>query len=277
MKDVKKNLGSSLIELMVAVTLSLFVLAGVADLYLASKNNFKRGRDVAKVQENERLIYFILSQAIQMAGYSGCISGRLQDGIRGFNENNLPAFLQNKKIIKGSDVLVVKSANFDIANLLESAKSGDKTIYVKNNPASKNYPWVFLSNCHYKDQVQANGFFKNKIVLINALKHSYAKDDAEIGGIRETAFFIAKNGRKSGESLYKLIKSVGISNKQELLENIKNMYIWYGIDLNADHKVDSYLPCNQVENWDNVLLVKLEIDLAMQKKLLMYVKLRERQ
>ncbi len=64
--------GMSLIELMIAMTLGLVVLGGVATAFLGSKQSYRVNDNLARMQESARYAFDILSKDIRMAGYFGC-------------------------------------------------------------------------------------------------------------------------------------------------------------------------------------------------------------
>lgn len=64
--------GMSLIELMIAMTLGLVVLGGVAAAFLGSKQSYRVNENLARMQETARYAFDILSKDIRMAGYYGC-------------------------------------------------------------------------------------------------------------------------------------------------------------------------------------------------------------
>lgn len=68
------EIGFSLIEMMVALTISLFLLLGISYIYVGSKQTFRNQEALARIQENGRLAFEYLSQDLRMAGYFGCAS-----------------------------------------------------------------------------------------------------------------------------------------------------------------------------------------------------------
>ncbi len=75
-KLAKGQFGVSLIELMIATTLGLFLLGGVGYVYLGSKNSYSAQSAVSRVQESLRFGFEFLSFDLRMAGYSGCVNLR---------------------------------------------------------------------------------------------------------------------------------------------------------------------------------------------------------
>lgn len=61
--------GLSLIELMVAMAVSLVLMLGIVSLLLANKDSYRAQNNVAVLQQNARLARFVLENAIAHAGY----------------------------------------------------------------------------------------------------------------------------------------------------------------------------------------------------------------
>lgn len=61
--------GFGLVELMVAVAIGLFILAGLTSLFLNMKQAFNSQDQLAQLQDNERLVLTVLTTTIQAAGY----------------------------------------------------------------------------------------------------------------------------------------------------------------------------------------------------------------
>ena len=72
--QLKLQRGLSLIELMIAITLGLVVIAGVGTAYLGGKQSYRVNENLSRMQENARYAFDILSKEIRMAGYYGCAS-----------------------------------------------------------------------------------------------------------------------------------------------------------------------------------------------------------
>lgn len=64
--------GFSLIEMMVAVTIGLFILGGLVALMVSSQRNYQVQDYSARLQENARFAVQFLSYDLRMAGYFGC-------------------------------------------------------------------------------------------------------------------------------------------------------------------------------------------------------------
>lgn len=67
-----KQLGLSLVELMVAVLIGLIILAGVVQVLVSSKSTFLAQEDVAFIQENARYAMDVIGRDLRNAGSMGC-------------------------------------------------------------------------------------------------------------------------------------------------------------------------------------------------------------
>lgn len=68
------NKGFTLVELMIAMTLGLFVLAGVISIFIENKQVYRVLDARSRMQENARYALYVLGRDIRMAGYMSCDS-----------------------------------------------------------------------------------------------------------------------------------------------------------------------------------------------------------
>lgn len=64
--------GMSIVELMVAITIGLIILAAVSTVFVSSKSNYTTQESSARLQESARFAMNFISQDLRMAGYFGC-------------------------------------------------------------------------------------------------------------------------------------------------------------------------------------------------------------
>lgn len=90
---LKTQSGVTLIELMVAMAVSSFILLGISNLYVSSKESYVIHDEFARIQENGRYAAETLASNIRNAGFFGCASGQgLGTITNGLNSSNLPAW-----------------------------------------------------------------------------------------------------------------------------------------------------------------------------------------
>jgi len=73
--------GFSLVELMVALTIGLIILAAVSTLFVNSKQTYTTQDSLARLQENARFAMHFLIKDLRLAGYYGCMSDITPDSV----------------------------------------------------------------------------------------------------------------------------------------------------------------------------------------------------
>ncbi|VVN84768.1 PilW family protein [Pseudomonas fluorescens] len=76
----KANKGFGLIELLIAMALSLIVVLGVAQVFIAAKNTYVSQNAAANMQEDARFVLSKMIQEIRMVGMFGC-QGTIKDSV----------------------------------------------------------------------------------------------------------------------------------------------------------------------------------------------------
>jgi len=69
---MQKQLGLSLVELMISITLGLILMAGVVQMFASSTVTFKSQQSISRIQETGRLAIEFMSKDIRAAGNYGC-------------------------------------------------------------------------------------------------------------------------------------------------------------------------------------------------------------
>jgi len=69
MNNLKKQMGMSLIELLIAMLIGLFLLSGIASSYISSKRTSTERDQISSVEDNGRLALEVISKTIEHAGY----------------------------------------------------------------------------------------------------------------------------------------------------------------------------------------------------------------
>ncbi len=96
--------GMTLIEIMVALMLGAFLLAGVMQIFLSSKQTYRIQDNMSRMQENGRFAMEFISRDIRMADYKECFSD-ISIGGEVFGSDNLG--------LNGSDRITVLQKDDD--------------------------------------------------------------------------------------------------------------------------------------------------------------------
>ena len=76
---MNKQLGFSLVEIMIALLIGLFLLEGILQMFSASQQTYRMQSNLARLQENGRFALDFLARDIRMASYWGCMSSSTGD------------------------------------------------------------------------------------------------------------------------------------------------------------------------------------------------------
>lgn len=76
MKHARYQSGLSLVELMVAIAIGLFLMAGAVTIFTNSKRTYTETNDSSRMQESLRFAMDMIAHDVRMAGYFGCAYGK---------------------------------------------------------------------------------------------------------------------------------------------------------------------------------------------------------
>lgn len=124
--------GFTLVELLVAMTVGLFLTGGIISLFLGSKQSYNTSDAIGAVQENGRFVIDTLTQELRQAGVLGC-------------QRTLLLQKQKKSTDLMEEPLVLKNA----LNLINNPNPGPP-----NPPETEVYNWLF----NFNDQAPLEGF-----------------------------------------------------------------------------------------------------------------------
>ncbi len=290
--------GLTLVELLIALTIGLFVVGAVGVLYVNTRNGFSYANEVARIQETGRFALETMNRDIRMAGYNGCsrsvaTSNIITNGssnplldiatpIRGYEGgvDTLPSALSGAGALSGTDVLVlmggsgsgemvVKShdpALAQIETLGHSVKSGELLMVTDCSKAS-----MFQASAVAANYVEHNtggspgncSKFLGVTCPSSGAAASYVyKPGSSMMRVFSNAYFIADSVANPGtRSLYAMALegTNGASTKRELLNNVEDMQISYGVDSDGNETADTYVTASGVANWAKVISVKIAL------------------
>ncbi len=161
--SAKKQAGLTMLELMIAITIGLLILAGLVTIFANASNTQHEVRRTAQQIENGRFAIDMLTQDLRLAGFWGdfrnftaptalpdpcnLTTAELTNGIglpvQGYAALDLISrpsppgtcntWLPSTNLSPGSDILVIRRANTEQLSVPTTATSGDT--YLQVNPA----------------------------------------------------------------------------------------------------------------------------------------------
>jgi type IV pilus assembly protein PilW len=150
---MRRVAGFSLVELMVALALGLFLIGGILNIFLTNQQAFRTNDNLARLQENVRLAFELTAREIRLAGGNACgaaqIGNVLEDRnvqwssnwdagpLRGFEgDQEVPDIVATgtglAQRLAGTDAIVVLSGALDNGVMLANHDAATAVIQAGN-------------------------------------------------------------------------------------------------------------------------------------------------
>jgi type IV pilus assembly protein PilW len=254
-KALSRQRGLSMVELLVAMMLGLFLLFALVEILLNSKQSFSSASHLSRLQENGRIATNLVVSDLKRAGYMGgnsnideingtadqvdpamtCATGNTTWGrmitqrISGLNDTNAGyACIPNATYLRG-DVLTVRHAS----------------------------PWIPVAFTAGKMYLRSS-LFEGRIFAGSNEANGDNDVDDEPKSVRELmaySFFVGDSGRTCGGQAVPSLFRVRLDDNsqpvaEELLPGISNFQVQYGV-------AGRYIDADDVADWDDVVTVRI--------------------
>lgn len=256
----KLQQGLTLIELMIALTISLFLLGGVIQIFVSNKQVYRVQDASARIQESGRFALHFMVQDIRMADFWGCmgsfpkISNHLNPGAGNpFDSMAGGVGGTDNTGLNGSDVLDLFGGFGNGVGV--TGHNLNAASFDTNNPTNiEEFEYMLVTDCTKADLSQrtnpnnlTNAVVGNTGVGSpgNATKPgiTYTEEEgATMFEFRGTTYSLAAG--TSGEP--SLFRSINDAAGVELVEGVENMQILYGEDTDGDGSANRYLSAGTV-------------------------------
>ena len=260
--------GFTLIELMVSIVLTMFILSGITEIYLITQRHMEYRSSLQRIQENAQVVISLLSAQIRMAGFVGCPKFTRRLPFR--NHTSLDVTNENKlTLYNGTGGFIVWHAD-KLGALLYSTMRNHSEIDIQSKLSFSSGDIVILSDCQKVEIVQIDKVVhlsegKEKIITKTPLDKLYGKN-SELIKLKRLAFFVDKTERQSSAHVprYALFMQDERGRKNELVEGVDQMKVQFDLDA-AD---------NQIQGVSLEIILSTE-QVKLRKKWYDYVALRE--
>lgn len=291
--------GLSLIELMVALVLSMLLMLGVTQIFLSSKATYSTNQELSEIQESGRFALDILVRDIADAGYQGqcyrnkdckdspdspCLPrNHLKDGVNGeiwsqiqgpflgWAINEAPSFT---KAPADSEGLFIQFASGGKEYLLQSGttprKSDDKILLNRVFQGDI----ALVSNGHGCDLFEniTDSSLSDKFYINKESDYEWSDDygteysgdkSFEVLEFKSIAYYIDKDDGNDVLSLYREVFDYygkPIGDPELLVPGVERMQLKYGIKNNGN-SIDDYVYASEIDNssWGKVAAVKVTL------------------
>jgi type IV pilus assembly protein PilW len=297
-KAQARQRGFSLVEIMVAITLSLIVLAGVVAVMYSSKVIYLENERVGRIQENGRAALELILRDLRGAGFPGCaqpIDGLFEmnnvladptsvawnlaqptygfEGTGGTWEPALDTTLI-PDAIPDNDIIVVRTIPAGAPSMRVSAvvnptdsisvEKGAGEILTEGMPA-------IISDCGNASIFVVSDFTDDDETAeidrttiggppTNSTTNLGATfaPGARVSPITSIVYYVAPSADGTGPALWRVVSN---NPPQEIVPGVEALQIRYGVDTGSDPEVtvDEYVNADEVTDWSNVISVTLAL------------------
>lgn len=273
----KSQHGLTLIELMVAVTISLFLLGGIIQIFVSNKQVYRVQDASARIQEGGRFGLFFLTSAIRNADFWGCMGGfpDISNHINPGATNPLDGMTGG---IDGTDNDGLNGS--DTLSLFGGVGSGIGVIGHNVNAASftttepttiEQFDYMLVSDCTKADLSQRSNV-NNEINAVVANVGVGTPGNASVPGVQynpgdgatiyELQAVTYSLATGSGGTEPSLFRSINGATAVELVEGVEDMQILYGEDTDNDRAADRYLAAGAA-GLDMTRVVSIRVTLTL--------------
>ncbi len=204
MKPLKQQSGLSLIEMLVAMVISIFLLGGIISVYMGNKATYRFSDTNSIIQENARFALDIITNDARMAGFWGCMD--LQDltgdmikdnpkihNVLDNNSANYDASIHNflglppisatvNDGLNGSDSLTIRGAKPGQSNFrMTLVQPGTADIVVTENRSIDENDIILITNCYSATIFEASAV--NTADGITTISHATGAGESTPGNI----------------------------------------------------------------------------------------------
>jgi type IV pilus assembly protein PilW len=279
-RDIRPQMGFSLIELMISITLGMIVLAGLAGIYANTSTARTELERRSQQIDNARYAVEVLSEDLQLAGYYGELSvnaltvpAALPDPcsidpavwasaiplhIQGYdNGSGVPACLP-ASLKAATDVVSMRRVRTCVAG----AAGCDAIVPTE--------PYLQVALCSSPPAPYRVGIASSTAFTLTT------KDCATAAGVRRYVvnfyFISTDNGAGANVPTLKRLEFNGATfTETALVEGIEHLQLEYGIDTDGDGAPNAYssdptnftyvgcTSCSAANNWANVVTAKVHV------------------
>ena len=284
MKRLSRQMGISLVEVLVALVISVFLLGGIVQVYMGNQTTFKFTNALAEIQENGRFALDSMSQDLRLANEWGCVpfnpadTDNINDTLSGATvpgyTSNLHDFLDEEAIegtnnagLNGSDTVTVRGGKPGQANV-ESPfyPAGTARLTTSTGGRIGADDIVLVTRCGANDLLIAaeadilrvtsatsiNGDTQTDLTFAGN-KSQLFQNDASVVELQTVTYSIGNGASNNQPALFRTEFGTAL----ELVEGVEDMQFLYGIDNDSDGYPNQYVISDNVPDFEQVVAVRI--------------------
>ncbi len=287
--------GFTLIELMIAMTLGMFVVSALVYLYVSTRGASRMNENVVRVQESGRAALDAIERDMRLTGFMGCMSGA----------NGHPLVISNPVLpySGAADTAIGYAGGVGWTNPTTVARVAGDVITIRgalgggtpitttsdytnakftladNCQGFRQNDYFFIGDCQRAvvgkvtnvpaqlcgtgadatDILHAATGNGNNGIVTGATSNrfnAFAIDSRPLVYRMDEITYFVGNNAAGRRALYRFSRTRGT---EELVENVADLSILYGEDTSGDGVADVFHAANAVVNWSSVLSVRIAV------------------
>jgi type IV pilus assembly protein PilW len=275
-----------MVELMVAMTIGLILLAGALSVLYSSKVTYNENERVGRLQETGRAAVDLILRDLRVGGFKGCdqtttitntlttptgLLWNFQAPVEGFESTGAGAWSPaiDTTLIPtardGSDIIAVRTSRLGSPTLITSASMATSTSDVTATGATAiaNSSTVMISDCTAAAVFRVASSPSGSTLPTGGVDLGIPfPSGSRVVPVDTVIYYIRDSGTvRNGVRNPSLWRKVGAANPEELIEGIEAMQMLYGVDTDGDRLVNSYVKASSVgaANWNRVISVSVAL------------------
>jgi len=289
----KRQTGLTLVEILIALVISMFLLGGIVQVYLANKSSYRFTEAVARIQENGRYSIEVMTQDLRMAGFFGCalfdpedpenIVNNLDPNGPGYDpalyDFVLAGVIEGTEGdgMNGSDSVTLRGSKPGQLNVVPPFNvDTSAAIFINSNDVLQPDDIVMISNCRGADIFQITNTTtsptSNKMAVVHntgtGAPGNYNPDNCKGGNAHcfsqsygsdaaifrlQTVTYSVAPGASGEPALWRSQDGVN----QELIEGVEELQVLYGLDSDDDDFPNQFVTIDNVPDTFDIVSVRL--------------------
>ena len=280
-----------MVELMVAMTLGLLLMAAVLQTFVGAKRTYEFQQEFSRIQENGRFAMNFLTKAIRQADYWGCLknAGVMDSNLEavvgsdptvGFEAvNKGSSFALSSGLGESPDLFTVRGGREGGIPVTENSAGVQIKLDKINHPTGMNIDQgdiLIVTDCIHGEIFQVTTTNSaTKTVTHNSgipavspgnaapagLSNVYGPPDAVVYAADSMKFWI-RTGAGGEPALVRGSEYDALTGGVELVEGIENLQLLLGYDTNGDGVAESYAPPPPAAAGDPSEVVAVQVNLV---------------
>jgi type IV pilus assembly protein PilW len=274
----RKQKGLSLVEIMIAMLIGLFLTGGVMQIFASSRMTYRVHEATSRMQETGRMALEVLARDIRMADFWGCASditnvvNNLDTAGAGYIDYTGGGVVGTDGG-SGPDSLVLRGGiDLDLAVEPPYGPQASANIKVSSNTLQQG-DIVFASDCTNADIFQITNSNPDSGVLVHNTGATVSPGNYNVtnpGCPGTNAHCLSKVYGSDAKIMLpqEIIYNIGTGsegqpalfrNGQEFLDGVEDLQLLYGEDTDGSRVANYYVPANQVADMGDVISIRLAV------------------